>query len=177
MTRNSLNINGLRWGPRRRKSLNINDLRRFFPQQSSCQLCVGMNCAAPSKRRARSRLKITAKSSCAHEIFRHTLPKMNSEMTPFVPSRDDLICFISDTYKEINGFRPYCHWPFLTYQRLDEWGKQLSAEVIQHRKAKVLRQRLERNKRRAAQRAWLSRKAEILKPKPLFNGIVIPAFH
>lgn len=94
-------------------------------------------------------------------------------MTPFVPTRDDLIGFISDTYKEINGFRPRGDWSKLTYDQLDKWGRDLATEVNQHRKEEVLRRRLDKKRRRAAHRAWIEKKAEILRPKPI-GWITLP---
>ena len=58
---------------------------------------------------------------------------MNDNMTPLVPTTDDLIGFISDTYKEINGFRPRPNWSELSYEQLDKWGRELSAEVVIYR--------------------------------------------
>jgi hypothetical protein len=98
---------------------------------------------------------------------------MNAEMTPFVPTRDDLIGYISDTYKEINGFRPRGDWDRLSYEHLDKWGQELSEEVIRHRKEEVVRLRLQRKRQRAAHRAWVIKKAEILKPKPI-GWITLP---
>jgi len=83
---------------------------------------------------------------------------MNADSVPFVPTRDDLIGFISDTYKEINGFRPRPVWGTLTYEELDKWGRALGAEVITYRKEQVIRNRIARKLRRAQQRAWVEKK-------------------
>ena len=69
---------------------------------------------------------------------------MNADFAPFTPTRDQLIGFISDTYKEINGFRPRPVWSELTYAQLNQWGRDLSAEVITYRKQSAIRERIER---------------------------------
>lgn len=83
---------------------------------------------------------------------------MNNNMTPFVPTRDDLIGFISDTYKEINGFRPRPNWADLSYEQLDMWGRELAAEVVAYRKQEAIRNRIARNLRRAQLQTWVEKK-------------------
>ena len=98
---------------------------------------------------------------------------MTSDYVPFVPTRDDLIGFISDTYKEINGFRPRPNWSELTYNQLDQWGQQLSAEVVVYRKQEVVRNRIARGLRRAQQRAWVEKKRGYFTPEPITLGNVV----
>ena len=86
------------------------------------------------------------------------LLSMVNDSVPFVPTRDDLIGYISDTYKEINGFRPRPVWSELTYEQLDKWGRELAAEVVTYRKQEVVRNRIARGLRRAQQRAWVEKK-------------------
>ena len=78
---------------------------------------------------------------------------MVNDNVPFTPTRDDLIGYISDTYKEINGFRPRPIWSEISYEELDKWGRELSAEVAVYRKERVIRDRIARNLRRANHRA------------------------
>ena len=98
---------------------------------------------------------------------------MNVDSVPFIPTRDDLIGFISDTYKEINGFRPRPNWSELTYNQLDQWGQQLSAEVVVYRKQEVVRNRIARGLRRAQQRAWVEKKRGYFTPEPITLGNVV----
>jgi hypothetical protein len=83
---------------------------------------------------------------------------MVNDSVPFVPTRDDLIGYISDTHKEINGFRPRPNWSELSYEQLDKWGRQLGVDVVTYRKQEVVRNRISRNLRRAQQRAWVIKK-------------------
>ena len=98
---------------------------------------------------------------------------MTSDYVPFVPTRDDLIGFISDTYKEINGFRPRPNWSELTYNQLDQWGQRLSAEVTAYRKQEVIRNRIARGLRRAQQRAWVEKKRGYFTPATFTIGNVV----
>ena len=98
---------------------------------------------------------------------------MTSDSVPFVPTRDDLIGFISDTYKEINGFRPRPNWSELTYNQLDQWGQRLSAEVTAYRKQEVIRNRIARGLRRAQQRAWVEKKRSYFTPATFTLGNVV----
>lgn len=98
---------------------------------------------------------------------------MTSDYVPFVPTRDDLIGFISDTYKEINGFRPRPNWSELTYNQLDQWGRELSAEVVTYRKQEVIRNRIARGLRRAQQRAWVEKKRGYFTPVTFTLGNVV----
>ena len=98
---------------------------------------------------------------------------MTSDYVPFVPTRDDLIGFISDTYKEINGFRPRPVWSELTYNQLDQWGQRLSAEAVTHRKQEVIRNRIARGLRRAEQRAWVEKKRGYFTPATFTLGNVV----
>jgi hypothetical protein len=98
---------------------------------------------------------------------------MTSDYVPFVPTRDDLIGFISDTYKEINGFRPRPVWSELTYNQLDQWGRQLAAEAVTHRKQEVIRNRIARGLRRAQQRAWVEKKRGYFTPATFTLGNVV----
>ena len=98
---------------------------------------------------------------------------MNVDSVPFIPTRDDLIGFISDTYKEINGFRPRPNWSELTYNQLDQWGQQLSAEVVAYRKQEVVRNRIARGLRRAQQRAWVEKKRGYFTPEPITLGNLV----
>jgi hypothetical protein len=83
---------------------------------------------------------------------------MVNDSVPFVPTRDDLIGYISDTHKEINGFRPRPNWSELSYEQLDKWGRQLGVDVVTYRKQEVVRNRIARGLRRAQQRAWVIKK-------------------
>ena len=98
---------------------------------------------------------------------------MTSDYVPFVPTRDDLIGFISDTYKEINGFRPRPIWSELTYNQLDQWGRQLAAEAVTHRKQEVIRNRIARGLRRAQQRAWVEKKRGYFTPATFTLGNIV----
>jgi hypothetical protein len=98
---------------------------------------------------------------------------MNVDSVPFVPTRDDLIGFISDTYKEINGFRPRPNWSELTYNQLDQWGQRLSAEVTAYRKQEVIRNRIARGLRRAQQRAWVEKKRGYFTPATFTLGNIV----
>ncbi len=98
---------------------------------------------------------------------------MNVDSVPFVPTRDDLIGFISDTYKEINGFRPRPNWSELTYNQLDQWGQRLSAEVTAYRKQEVIRNRIARGLRRAQQRAWVEKKRGYFTPPTFTLGNIV----
>ena len=98
---------------------------------------------------------------------------MNVDSVPFIPTRDDLIGFISDTYKEINGFRSRPNWSELTYNQLDQWGQRLSAEVVTYRKQEVIRYRIARGLRRAEQRAWVEKKRGYFTPATFTLGNVV----
>jgi hypothetical protein len=98
---------------------------------------------------------------------------MNVDSVPFIPTRDDLIGYISDTYKEINGFRPRPIWSELTYNQLDQWGQRLSAEVATYRKQEVIRNRIARGLRRAQQRAWVEKKRGYFTPATFTLGNVV----
>ena len=98
---------------------------------------------------------------------------MTSDYVPFVPTRDDLIGYISDTYKEINGFRPRPNWSELTYNQLDQWGQRLSAEVTAYRKQEVIRNRIARGLRRAQQRAWVEKKRSYFTPSTFTLGNLV----
>jgi len=101
---------------------------------------------------------------------------MTNDQVPFVPTRDDLIGFISDTYKEINGFRPRPVWSELIYNELDKWGRELSVEVSKYRKEETQRRRLARKLRRAQQRAWVEKKLNYFKPVNFTIGDIINAY-
>ena len=98
---------------------------------------------------------------------------MTPDYVPFVPTRDDLIGYISDTYKEINGFRPRPIWSELTYNQLDQWGRQLAAEAVTHRKQEVIRNRIARGLRRAQQRAWVEKKRGYFTPSTFTLGNLV----
>ena len=83
---------------------------------------------------------------------------MVNDSVPFVPTRDELIGYISDVFKEINGFRPRPNWSELSYEQLDKWGRSLAAEAVAYRKQEVVRNRIARGLRRAQQRAWVEKK-------------------
>jgi hypothetical protein len=98
---------------------------------------------------------------------------MNVDSVPFIPTRDDLIGYISDTYKEINGGRPRPIWSELTYNQLDQWGRQLAAEAVTHRKQEVIRNRIARGLRRAQQRAWVEKKRGYFTPSTFTLGNLV----
>ena len=98
---------------------------------------------------------------------------MVNDNVPFIPTRDDLIGYISDTYKEINGFRPRPIWSEISYEELDKWGRELSAEVAVYRKERVIRDRIARNLRRANHRAWVDKKRTYFTPKTFTVGDVV----
>lgn len=98
---------------------------------------------------------------------------MTNDQVPFVPTRDDLIGYISDTHKEINGFRPRPNWSELTYEQLDKWGRELAAEIVEYRKESAKRERIMRNLRRAQQRAWVEKKRSYFTPVPITLGDIL----
>jgi hypothetical protein len=98
---------------------------------------------------------------------------MTSDSVPFVPTRDDLIGYISDTYKEIHGLRPRPVWDTLTYNQLDQWGRTLAALVVSYRKQQVIRIRIDRGLRRAQQRAWVEKKRSYFTPAKFTVGNVV----
>ena len=98
---------------------------------------------------------------------------MTNDQVPFVPTRDDLIGYISDTHKEINGFRPRPNWSELTYEQLDKWGRELAAEVVEYRKETAKRERIIRNLRRAQQRAWVEKKRSYFTPVSITLGDIL----
>ena len=98
---------------------------------------------------------------------------MSNDQVPFVPTRDDLIGYISDTHKEINGFRPRPNWSELTYEQLDKWGRELAAEVVEYRKESAKRERIIRNLRRAQQRAWVEKKRSYFTPVSITLGDIL----
>ena len=98
---------------------------------------------------------------------------MNVDSVPFIPTRDDLIGYISDTYKEINGFRPRPVLSELTYNQLDQWGQRLSAEGVTYRKQEGIRNRIARGLRRAEQRAWVEKKRGYFTPATFTLGNVV----
>lgn len=99
------------------------------------------------------------------------------DSVPFVPTRDDLIGYISDTYKEINGFRPRPVWAQLSYEQLDQWGRELAQEATVYRKNEVVRQRIARNLRRAQQRAWVEKKRSYFTPVNFTIGDFLEKSH
>jgi hypothetical protein len=98
---------------------------------------------------------------------------MNADSVPFVPTRDDLIGFISDTYKEINGFRPRPIWSELTYNELDQWGRKLAAEAVIYRKQQVVRNRIARKLRSVRQKIWVEKKRSYFTPVAFTIGNVV----
>jgi len=84
--------------------------------------------------------------------------------TPFVPTRDQLVGFISDGEKEIWGFRPRPVWDDLSYDELDRWGRELSAQLTRHRKEQTVRRRQLRKIRKAAHKMWVEKKASYFSP-------------
>lgn len=98
---------------------------------------------------------------------------MTNDQVPFVPTRDDLIGYISDTHKEINGFRPHPNWYELSYEQLDKWGRELAAEVVKYRKESAKRERIMRNLRRAQQRAWVEKKRSYFTPVSITLGDIL----
>lgn len=98
---------------------------------------------------------------------------MTNDQVPFVPTRDDLIGYISDTHKEIAGFRPRLNWSELTYEQLDKWGRELAAEVVEYRKESAKRERIIRNLRRAQQRAWVEKKRSYFTPVSITLGDIL----
>ena len=83
---------------------------------------------------------------------------MINDSVPFVPSRDELIGYISDTHKEMHGMRPRPDWSELSSEQLDKWGRSLAADAVTYRKQEVVRNRIARGLRRAQQRAWVEKK-------------------
>ena len=90
--------------------------------------------------------------------------KYNNTNVVLFPTRDQLINFISDTYKEIKGFRPRPVWSDLTYSQLDQWGRELGAEVITYRKQSAIRSRIERKLRSVRQKVWVEKKRGYFTP-------------
>ena len=97
---------------------------------------------------------------------------MINDSVPFVPSRDDLIGYISDSHKEIHGFRPRPIWSEISYEELDKWGRSLAAELVIYRKQRVIRDRIARKLRRANHRAWVEKKQSYFTPKTFTVGDV-----
>lgn len=95
--------------------------------------------------------------------------------TPFIPTRDDLIGFISDTHKEINGFRPRPIWSEISYEQLDKWGRELAAEVVEYRKDEAKRDRVARKLRKAQHKAWVEKKRTYFTPTTFTIGMVMSA--
>jgi hypothetical protein len=56
------------------------------------------------------------------------------------------------------NFRPRPIWSELSYEQLDNWGRQLGVDVVTYRKQEVVRNRIARGLRRAQQRAWVEKK-------------------
>jgi hypothetical protein len=98
---------------------------------------------------------------------------MNADSVPFIPTRDDLIGYISDTYKEINGFRPRPVWSDLTYNQLDKWGRELAAEAVIFRKEEVLRERIARKLRSVRQKIWVEKKRSYFTPVTFTIGNLV----
>ncbi len=98
---------------------------------------------------------------------------MNADSVPFIPTRDDLIGYISDTYKEINGFRPRPVWSDLTYNQLDKWGRELAAEAVIYRKEEVLRERIARKLRSVRQKIWVEKKRSYFTPVTFTIGNLV----
>ncbi len=97
----------------------------------------------------------------------------NNTKTAFVPTRDQLIGFISDGEKEIWGFRPRPVWSELSYEQLDQWGRELSAQLTRHRKEQTVRRRQLRKIRKAAHRMWVAKKATYFTPVEWNIGILV----
>lgn len=98
---------------------------------------------------------------------------MVNDNVPFIPTRDELIGYISDTSKEINGFRPRPIWSDISYDDLDKWAKELAVYIVTYRKEKVIRDRIARNLRRANHRAWVAKKRSYFTPKTFTVGDVV----
>lgn len=48
----------------------------------------------------------------------------------FVPTRDQLVEYIYETYKEIHNIKPrWVDFDAMSYEELDTWGRQLAAEA------------------------------------------------
>jgi len=88
----------------------------------------------------------------------------NNTNAAFVPTRDQLIDFISDGEKEMWGRRPRPIWNDLSYEQLDQWGRELSAQLTRHRKEETIRRRQLRKIRKAAHRMWVTKKATYFAP-------------
>jgi len=52
----------------------------------------------------------------------------------------------------------------LTYAQLDQWGRDLSAEVITYRKQSAIRERIERKLRSVRQKVWVEKKRSYFTP-------------
>lgn len=97
----------------------------------------------------------------------------NNTNTTFVPTRDQLIGFISDGEKEIWGRRPRPIWSELSYEQLDQWGRELSAQLTRHRKEEAVRRRQLRKIRKAEHRMWVAKKRSYFTPTNFTISIVV----
>ena len=97
----------------------------------------------------------------------------NTNKTAFIPTRDDLIGFISDGEKEIWGFRPRVVWAEMSYEELDAWGRKLSAQLTAHRREETIRNRIQRKIRHAAHVMWVAKKQSYFTPHTFTIGQVV----
>ena len=61
----------------------------------------------------------------------------------------------------------------ITYEQLDQWGRELAAEAVTYRKQEVIRNRIARGLRRAQQRAWVEKKRSYFTPATFTIGNVV----
>jgi len=103
----------------------------------------------------------------------NTNTNTNNTKTAFIPTRDQLIGFISDGEKEIWGFRPRANWSQLSYEELDQWGRELSAQLTRHRKEAAIRRRQLRKIRKAEHKMWVAKKRSYFTPTKFTIEIVV----
>lgn len=55
-----------------------------------------------------------------------------NEAVVFVPTREDIVDYIWDVYKEVNNIRPrWVNFDAMSYEELDTWAKQLAAQAVE----------------------------------------------
>lgn len=86
-------------------------------------------------------------------------------------NRDDLIGFISDTYKEIYGMRPRPIWREISDIQLKIWADDLTQAAKREREENVKRERIARKLRHAEQKAWEEKKKTYFFPVKFNFGL------
>jgi len=64
-----------------------------------------------------------------------------SNAAVFVPTREDIVDYIWDVYKEVNGIRPrWMDFDSMSYEELDTYAKELAAQAEEEYKQRQLEQ-------------------------------------